>query len=205
MKELTGKLREVLPKVQDQCTGNAYEEGKQVEAERRKARQEFGGMLEDEDEAAFDARKAKAEKSEAGKGPEPRGVPGKEDIGKPYVLGANFVLVIVWNGNELAAPNGKGVLPAEFARTLYEFTTVCKIWPHHVILVSPSSSLWKVSPEYGALFRAAVASLKKHGLNVVSSIPFYSALKQYTIPENSWHFNDSMACQAEWKKMFLRI
>jgi len=124
LKELTSQIRQVLPGVQAKSQANARELCKKLDAERRKARAAVGCKLDDEDEAAFEARKAKVNASEAAKGLEPLGAAGAEDIVKPYVIGSEFVLVVVWNANELANPQGKGVLPAGFARTLCEFTQV---------------------------------------------------------------------------------
>ena len=45
--------------------------------------------------------------------------------------------------------------------------------------------------------------MQMQGLNVVSSIPFYTRLKArgLAVPENNWHFLDLPETRAEWKKL----
>jgi len=142
LERLTQEARKVLHRVQKQCSESIRWRQEDIEKARRVERGAYGSKLEPEREAEYDALKKMEEKSLKGSGIEPVGTEGNEDIGKPFVLGADFVLVIVWNGNELMAPGGRTLLPAEFARIIYEFTKTVKIWPNHLILVSPSSSLW---------------------------------------------------------------
>ena len=123
------------------------------------------------------------------------------------LFGSDHALFVFWNCNEMVR-NTKVVMSRQVRRAGYVFAQLVRLWPRHVVVCTPSASLWGLDPRFGLIAQAATATLIAAGVNVVNGVRHYESLQLVT-GSGIWHpsctdFMTHVIVLPPWKKRRLR-